>query len=92
MPYKNGNRPRISRNGGPNTSKGKDRRQAQKQPEFYKTVYKLQKEIKQKLTAEKQQAGEVIAEVGLAPALPTEFIVVRITQSASTLSVTGLNV
>ncbi|MBA4142875.1 MAG: phage tail sheath family protein [Nitrosospira sp.] len=43
-------------------------------------------------TLETRDAGKVIAEVGLAPTVPTEFIVVRITQRASMLSVTGLNV
>jgi phage tail sheath protein FI len=37
------------------------------------------------------EAGEVVAEVGLAPTVPAEFIVVRITQSASTTAVSGLN-
>lgn len=37
------------------------------------------------------EAGEVITEVGLAPSVPTEFIVVRITQNASTTTVSGLN-
>ncbi len=43
-------------------------------------------------TAERQEAGEVVAEVGLAPAVPAEFVVVRITQNAGTIVVTGLNV
>ena len=43
-------------------------------------------------TAETQEAGQVVAEVGLAPAVPAEFVVVRITQSAGTIVVTGLNV
>ena len=43
-------------------------------------------------TAERQEAGQVVAEVGLAPAVPAEFVVVRITQSAGTIVVTGLNV
>lgn len=37
------------------------------------------------------EAGEVVAEVGLAPTVPLEFIVVRITQNASTTTVSGLN-
>jgi hypothetical protein len=37
------------------------------------------------------EAGEVVAEVGLAATVPAEFIVVRITQSASTTTVSGLN-
>jgi phage tail sheath protein FI len=36
------------------------------------------------------EAGELVAEVGLAPSVPMEFIVVRITQSASTTTVSGL--
>ena len=41
-------------------------------------------------TPERWEAGEVVAEVGLAPSVPMEFIVVRITQSASTTTVSGL--
>jgi phage tail sheath protein FI len=37
------------------------------------------------------EAGEVVAEIGLAPSVPMEFIVVRITQNASTTTVSGLN-
>jgi phage tail sheath protein FI len=36
------------------------------------------------------EAGELVAEVGLAPSVPMEFIVVRITQNASTTTVSGL--
>jgi uncharacterized protein len=36
-----------------------------------------------------REAGLVVAEIGLAPALPNEFIVVRITRSASGISLTG---
>jgi uncharacterized protein len=43
-------------------------------------------------TLESREAGQVIALVGLAPAIPAEFVVVRITQSASATAVTGLNV
>lgn len=43
-------------------------------------------------TLESREAGQVIALIGLAPAIPAEFIVVRITQSASAIAVTGLNV
>jgi len=35
-------------------------------------------------------AGQVIAEVGLAPAVPNEFIVVRINFSTSGVTLTGL--
>jgi hypothetical protein len=42
-------------------------------------------------TRESREAGTVIADVGLAPAVPAEFVVVRITQSASTIAVSGLN-
>ena len=42
-------------------------------------------------TREHWEAGELVAEVGLAPTVPTEFIVVRITQNASTTTVSGLN-
>jgi hypothetical protein len=40
---------------------------------------------------ENWEAGEVVAEVGLAPTVPMEFIVVRITQNASTTIVSGLS-
>lgn len=43
-------------------------------------------------TLESREAGQVVALIGLAPAIPAEFIVVRITQSASAIAVTGLNV
>ncbi|MGH8683840.1 MAG: phage tail sheath family protein [Nitrosospira sp.] len=43
-------------------------------------------------TLESREAGQVVALVGLAPAIPAEFVVVRITQSASATAVTGLNV
>ncbi|SEL11832.1 phage tail sheath family protein [Nitrosovibrio tenuis] len=42
-------------------------------------------------TRDRWEAGEVVAEVGLAPTVPLEFIVVRITQNASTTTVSGLN-
>lgn len=42
-------------------------------------------------TPERWEAGEVVAEIGLAPVVPLEFIVVRITQNASTTTVSGLN-
>jgi uncharacterized protein len=38
---------------------------------------------------EVREAGVVVAEIGLAPALPNEFVVVRITRSASGISLTG---
>lgn len=41
---------------------------------------------------ERQEAGEVVADVGLAPTIPAEFIVIRITQRPGTVVVTGLNV
>jgi hypothetical protein len=43
-------------------------------------------------TRESRDAGTVITDVGLAPAVPAEFVVVRITQSASSVAVTGLSV
>jgi uncharacterized protein len=36
------------------------------------------------------EAGELVAEMGLAPSVPMEFIVVRITQNASAATVSGL--
>lgn len=39
-----------------------------------------------------REAGQVVALIGLAPVIPAEFVVVRITQSASATAVTGLNV
>lgn len=36
-----------------------------------------------------RDSGVVVAEVGLAPAVPSEFVIVRITQSASGVTVTG---
>ena len=39
-----------------------------------------------------RDAGTIITDVGLAPAVPAEFVVVRITQSASSVAVTGLSV
>lgn len=41
-------------------------------------------------TREHWEAGELVAEVGLAPLAPMEFIVVRITQKASATTVSGL--
>jgi Bacteriophage tail sheath protein len=38
---------------------------------------------------EEREGGRVISEIGLAPVIPAEFIVVRITQSAATTSFTG---
>ena len=38
------------------------------------------------------EAGLVVTDVGLAPAVPSEFVVVRITQSASAINVTGSTV
>jgi hypothetical protein len=38
---------------------------------------------------ESWEAGLVVTDVGLAPAVPAEFVVVRITQSASAVTVTG---
>ena len=38
---------------------------------------------------EEREGGRVISEVGLAPVIPAEFIVVRITQSAATTTFTG---
>ncbi|SCX85901.1 hypothetical protein SAMN05216420_101125 [Nitrosospira sp. Nl5] len=43
-------------------------------------------------TPESREAGQVVTLVGLAPAIPAEFVVVRITQSASATAVTGLNI
>jgi hypothetical protein len=43
-------------------------------------------------TRESREAGTIIADIGLAPAVPAEFVVVRITQSASSVAVTGLSV
>ena len=37
-----------------------------------------------------RDAGQLVAEVGLAPAIPAEFVVVRITQDANGIAVTGL--
>jgi len=39
-----------------------------------------------------REAGAIVTDVGLAPAVPAEFVVVRIIQSASAIAVTGLNV
>ena len=38
---------------------------------------------------EEREQGRVISEVGLAPIMPAEFIVVRITQTAATTTFTG---
>jgi uncharacterized protein len=38
---------------------------------------------------EARERGEVVAEIGLAPGLPNEFVVVRITHSASGVSLSG---
>jgi hypothetical protein len=43
-------------------------------------------------TRASRDAGTIITDVGLAPAVPAEFVVVRITQSASSVAVTGLSV
>lgn len=43
-------------------------------------------------TRESREAGAIITDVGLAPAVPAEFVVVRIIQSASAIAVTGLSV
>ena len=43
-------------------------------------------------TRESRDAGTIITDVGLAPAVPAEFVVVRITQSANSVAVTGLSV
>ena len=43
-------------------------------------------------TLESRESGQIVALIGLAPAIPAEFIVVRITQSTSAIVVTGLNV
>jgi hypothetical protein len=43
-------------------------------------------------TRESREAGTIITDIGLAPAVPAEFVVVRITQSASSVAVTGLSV
>jgi len=40
---------------------------------------------------EVRELGEVISEVGLAPVVPAEFIIVRVTQSASGISTTALS-
>lgn len=41
---------------------------------------------------ESRELGYVVADVGLAPVIPAEFIMVRITQRAGTIAVTGLEV
>jgi hypothetical protein len=43
-------------------------------------------------TRESREAGTIITDIGLAPAVPAEFVVVRITQSANSVAVTGLSV
>jgi hypothetical protein len=43
-------------------------------------------------TRESREAGTIITDIGLAPAVPAEFVVVRITQSASSVAATGLSV
>jgi hypothetical protein len=41
---------------------------------------------------EGRETGRVIADVGLAPVIPAEFIMVRITQRAGTIAVSGLEI
>lgn len=43
-------------------------------------------------SAESREAGFLVTDVGLAPVIPFEFVVVRITQSASAVTVTGSNI
>ena len=38
---------------------------------------------------EVREAGQVVSEIGLAPSLPSEFVVVRLAQSASGVSLNG---